>query len=156
MPSLNLLAPEVTTHGTEIGLWAQVAGTPSYIQLVDIYEFDWDEDEKVEMVPTLGSRIRGVRQGAFEARGTIKAYYMNGAVRSMFSGMIAATSGSASQIYASQRAFQRYVIRVQSSNPNTPNKTFINVVLAKSAVKFQADKLTDETIEFRYEDSLGA
>lgn len=147
--SLLTTSPEAIVDGTEITLVC------NGVTIAEIQSIDYDEDDKLRAVKILGQRRVGQRRGEYEGKGTIKSYYLNSVVRSIVMGLTPSTSGGGSTIYHSQRPFQRYDIVVSSTNPSAPNLTFKNVVLEKDAVKFAADKLTEEDINFTFEDIIG-
>lgn len=159
MPSLNPTQPENVAHGSEILL--QVLSGASWVTIAELSEVDYDEDNKIEKLPVLGSRRTGARRGRLEVTGTIKGYWLNGALRAMFLGVASpSASGNPAAIYHSQAPFTRYQITVQPSaayggTAAMPLLTFVNVVLEKDAVKWNADKFTTEDITFTAEDIQG-
>ena len=147
--SLNTTSPEAIAHGTEITI--QVNG----VTIGEIFELDYDEDNKIEAIHVLGSRRIGRRRGNLEVKGSIKGYWLNGALRNMFLGGAPTTAGTGSSVYHSAVGFQRFNIVVTSAVAGGPATTLINCVFEKDAVKWAADKITDETINFVAEDVLG-
>lgn len=154
-PSLNTLQPESIAHGTEITIQAN-AGSGAFVTIGEIYAMDYDEDEKLEAIGPMGTRRIGRRRGQFEVKGTIKSWWLNGALRSMVLGSSPPSpAGNVSSIYHSTHTFTRYQIQVTSTNASAPNCTFMNVTFEKDAVKWQNDKVTEEDINFFAEDVLG-
>lgn len=148
--SLNTLQPENVAHGTEITI------TCNGVVLGEIVEMDYDEDQGIERLPVLGSRRTGVRQGRYLCKGTVKAYWINNAIRTMILGDLPPVLGgvSGAPIYHSARPYQRYTIEV-TGLPGSPPMTFVNVVFEKDAAKWAADKFTEESIAFTCEDIIG-
>jgi hypothetical protein len=154
MPSLNTMQPENVAHGAEISVIAQ----PGNVAVAEIIELDYDENQGVELLPVLGTRRSGARQGRIKITGTVKAYWLNSTVRSMVLGVTTPlTAGNVSAIYHSARPFTRYNINVLSSAVGglSPSFALINVVFEKDVAKWTADKYTEETISFVAEDILG-
>lgn len=156
MPSLNVLQPEQVAHGSEILIQAQIGGSGSMVTIAECYEIDYDEDQNIIMVPVLGSRVTGARQGRFKGAGTLKLYWVNQMARAMLSGVNPPTAAGASSpsLYHSQRPFQRFNILIKGL-ASSPILTLINVVLEKDAVKWGEAVLSEETINFVFEDSQG-
>lgn len=124
----------------------------------EIYELTWDEDNKLTPTPVLGSRRTGTRRGRFDVKGTMKNYWINGPARAMLQGQTANfATGSASAIYHSQSAFNRYMIQVSSSNAAAPVGNFLiyNVVFGTDAMSMTTEKVVDETITWVAEDIFG-
>lgn len=141
--SLNPVSPELIPHGTEISI--QCNG----ITIGEIYEMSYDEDNNIEAINQLGSRIIGRRRGQYEIKGSIKSYWVNSTLRSMaIAGDVPSSSGMQSNIYHSQAPFQRYDILVNSTNPNAPSAVLKNVVFEKDSVTWTADKVTEDDISF--------
>lgn len=159
MPSLNPTQPENVAHGSEIQLQVQVGA--SWVNIAELSEVDYTADNKVEQMPFLGTRINGAKRGRFVVTGTIKGYWLNGTLRAMFLGSAnPSANGNASAIYQSQALFRRYVISVVPSSVyggsvQPPILQFVNVVLEKDAVKWNADKFTTEDVNFVAEDIWG-
>lgn len=159
MPTLSNLIPENVAHGTEIQL--QVLSGGSYVSIAELSEVDYDDDEKMEGLPILGQRIQGYRRGQFIVKGTIKGYWLNGALRAMYLGTANPTSAGMSTVgYESTRAFNRYQIQavptsVYGGTIAPPLITLVNVVLNTDAVKWTANKYTEETVTFFAEDVYG-
>ena len=148
--SINTLQPEQVAHGTEITL--QVNG----ITVGEIFEIDWDENQHIEAVSVLGSRIIGRRQGVFEVKGSIKAYWINQGLREMVSGKYPVTgTGQPSAIYHSARPFQRYDIQVVSTNPNTPSCRLKNVVFETDKITVSSEKISNDDVAFFAEEVFG-
>lgn len=122
----------------------------------EIVEMDYDVDQGIERLPVLGSRRTGVRQGRLTVKGTIKAYWINNAVRSMIDGNpTPLPGGQVGYLYQSARPFQRYQILVTGLAGSSAVLNFVNVVFEKDAAKWTADKFTEESISFTAEDVLG-
>ena len=157
--SLNPLEPENVAHGSEIQLQVWSGGT--WVVIAELSEVDYDADEKIEAIPVLGSRRTGYRRGRYDVSGTIKGYWINGALRAMLLGAANPTSaGNAGSVYESQAPFNRYQIEVvptavYGGSVPPPALTFVNVVLEKDSVKWTADKATTEDITFVAEDIYG-
>ena len=160
MPTLNTLAPENVAHGSEILLQAQ-GPSGGYITIAELYEVDYDADNKIEPINQLGTRRTSYRRGRYEVKGTIKAYWLNSTARSMWLGAaVPSSAGSIAAGYQSQVPFTRYNIIVLNANwpGNTilnPYLVFVNVVFEKDTVKWTADKPTTEDIAFFAEDIFG-
>lgn len=147
--SLNSTSPESIAQGTEITI--KVNG----VTIGEIYEFDWDEDNKLEAIGTLGSRIIGRRRGQIEGKFTIKGYWLNAALESLVMGGPVSTSGLGSGIYASTDPFFRFDIVVTSALSTSPLLTLKNCVVEKVAVKFSHDKISTEDVNGFYEERFG-
>jgi hypothetical protein len=153
------MQPENVAHGSEIKLQVQVGA--SFVDLAELHEVDYNADNKIEALHILGARRSGARRGRYAVNGTIKGYWLNGIVRAMFLGSASPSSaGNASALYQSQVPFTRYVISVVPTSVfagtvNPPIVQFINVVLEKDAIHWNADKHTTEDITFQAEDILG-
>jgi hypothetical protein len=156
VPSLNTLQPEQVAHGAEITVTAQLPGVGSQVVLAECYEIDFDEDQGIINVPTLGSRINGARQGRFKVTGTLKLYWVNQMARAMLSGINppTASGASAATLYHSARPFARYDIRITGLG-SSPVLTIKNVVFEKDAIKWGENSLSDETVTFQAEDVQG-
>lgn len=157
-PSLNTFAAESVAHGTEMTVTALgPAGVGSYVVVAEVFELDFDIDNNIEAIPILGTRRTSYRWGRIKVSGSIKAYWVNQAVHSMWFGAgQPAAGGSASGIYHSNIPFARYNIRVTSTNASAELMNFINVVFEKDVAKWTAEKFTEETINFVAEDVLQA
>ena len=160
---MNTLQPENVAHGADILVQAQgPAQGGAYVTLAEVYELDFEVDNDRQELPVLGSRRTGSRWGRLKVTGTIKAYWLNSEVHSMWMGSTTvASGGSASQIYASAIPFQRYNIRVNlgaNANPAVTlvPHTFVNVVFEKDTSKWEQAKFTAEDIAFQAEDVLYA
>lgn len=133
------------------------AGVGSYVTVAEIFEMDFDIDNMIEAIPILGTRRTSYRWGRIKVTGSIKAYWVNQAVHTMWFGAgQPAAAGSASGIYHSNIPFARYNIRVTSTNASAELMNFINVVFEKDVGKWTAEKFTEETINFVAEDVLQA
>jgi hypothetical protein len=156
MPSLLPFSPDNALHGAEVTLAVQLANG-LYLTIGELFGFDWDEDQNMVKIPAFGSRLDGSRRGRFSVNGTATGYYINGTLRTMIEGYATPLStGVTSAIYHSQAAFNRYRIRLTSTNSSTPGPIdFINVTLGKDAMKLQSDKIVDETITWSAEDVFG-
>jgi hypothetical protein len=160
LPTLSTLAPESVAHGSEILLQAQ-GPTGAYQTLAEIFEIDYTADNKVEAMALLGTRRIGYRRGRFEVKGTIKAYWLNAAVRSMWFGYATpSAAASGPLLYESQVPFTRYQIIILNANwPGSgvvnPYELLVNVVLEKDTVKWAQDKPTTEDVAFVAEDIYG-
>lgn len=157
--SLNLLTPESVSHGAEILL--QAAGAAGGFQTVaEIYALDYKISDDPQTVGVMNSRRNGMRPGRILVTGTIKAYFVNEALFTMWLGSNTVTSaGSASIVYASQRTFNRYNIRaalgtLALSGVSWRNITFVNVTLDEDVATWDKDKLSDANIPFRAEDAI--
>lgn len=154
------LQPEAVAHGSEILLQAQ-GPSGAFVTIGEIYEINYDADEKLEGVPIIGTRRTGFRRGRFEVTGTIKAYWLNGALRSMWNGYATpSVAASGPLLYDSQGPFTRYQIVIL--NANWPGNAIVNpyvvinnVTFEKDTVKWTQDKVTTEDISFRAEDVYG-
>lgn len=156
-PSLNTLQPEQVAHGAEIVLQALGPVGAGYVTVAEIFEMDWDVDEMVEALPVLGSRRTGYREGRLKVAGSVKAYWINGALHSMWAGATTPNAGgSSSGVYYSNMPFFRYNIRATVTTGFGYTMNFINVVFEKDTSKWTADKFTEETITFVAEDVLQA
>jgi len=158
MPSLNTFQPEAAPHGVEITLTAK-GPQGDYVVLAEVFDMSWDEENMVEQLPVMGSRITGSRWGRYKASGVIKAYWVNMATHSMwFGATVPNQAGSASSIYHSKIPFTRYNVRVQVANPGSGfvARTFVNCVFSKDVSQWNADKFTEETVDFVCEDILEA
>jgi hypothetical protein len=157
-PSLNSFAAESVAHGVEMNVTALgAAGLGAYVTVAEIFEMDFDIDNMIEAIPVLGTRRTSYRWGRIKVSGSIKAYWVNQAVHTMWFGAGQPTAaGSASGIYHSAIPFARYNIRVTSVNPSAELMNFINVVFEKDVAKWTAEKFTEETINFVAEDVLQA
>jgi hypothetical protein len=153
VPSLNVLQPENVAHGSDITIQAQLS-SGAYVTLGEVYEFDYDIDQGVLPLPVLGSRRTGSRQGRVKITGSLKAYWINNAVRTLLAGDAPLLAGTSFQVYASQRPFQRYNISV-SATISCPAVTLINVVFEKDAMKITENGFVEETINFTCEDVIG-
>ena len=148
--SINTLQPEQVSHGTEVTL--QVNG----IIVGELYQLDWEENQHIEAVTVLGSRIMGRRQGVFEVKGSIKAYWINQGLREMVCGKYPVTgTGQPSAIYHSARPFQRYDIVVVSTNPKTPSCTLKNCVFETDKITLSSEKIVDDDVAFFAEEVFG-
>jgi hypothetical protein len=157
LPSLNALAPESVAHGAEIQLKVQQSDG-SIITYAELLELQWDEDNKLQRLPVLGSRRQGARRGSFLVSGSFRGYYINGAVRAQWQGQsLALSSGAASAVYHSQTAYTRYLITTSAIGVtvNFPTVTLYNVTLEKDALKMGVDKVVDEVVTFWAEDVFG-
>lgn len=154
------LQPEAVAHGSEILLQAQ-GPSGAYVTIGEIYEVSYDADEKLEAIPILGTRRTGFRRGRFEVSGSIKAYWLNGALRSLWAGVATpTTAASGPNLYDSQGPFTRYQIVIINANwPGSgivaPYLVISNVTFEKDTVKWTSDKVTTEDISFRAEDLYG-
>lgn len=154
------LQPEAVAHGSEILLQAQ-GPAGAYVTIGEIYEISYDADEKIEGLPILGTRRTGFRRGRFEVSGTIKAYWLNGALRSMWNGYATpSAAASGPLLYDSQGPWTRYQIVILNANwPGSaivnPYVVIANVTFEKDTVKWTSDKTTTEDIAFRAEDVYG-
>jgi len=154
------MVPEAVAHGSEILLQAQ-GPSGVFVTIAELYEVDYDADNKLEPMNVFGSRRTGYRRGRFEVKGTIKAYWLNSVVRSMFFGYgTPSAAGTGPLIYESQVPFTRYQIIVLNANwPGNaivnPYVVFVNVVLEKDTIKWTSDKPTTEDISFTAEDIFG-
>lgn len=160
MPTLSTLAPEAIAHGSEIFLQAQ-GPSGGYVTVAEIYELDYTADNKLEAIGFLGTRRIAYRRGRFEVKGTIKAYWLNQAARSLWFGYgTPSTAGSGPLIYESQVPFTRYQIIILNANwpgsgVQNPYTVLVNVVLEKDTVKWAQDKPTLEDIAYTAEDIYG-
>lgn len=160
MPSLNSLQPESVPHGVDIVIVGAANGlvADTFHALGEIYEMDYDEDEGTVKLPVLGSRRTGVRRGRYTVTGSIKAYYIQGPIRSMLMGedpvQNAGPTIPSSGLYHSQRPFNRYDIQVSAKISGVPVMTFINVVFEKEVSKWTENAFVEETISFTAEDIL--
>jgi len=157
-PSLNTFAAEQAAHGVEMTVTALgPGGAGSYVVLAEVFEMDFDIDNRIEPIPVLGTRRTSYRWGRIKVSGSVKAYWANAAVHSMWFGASQpAQAGSSSGIYHSNIPFTRYNIRVSSTNTFAELMNFINVVFEKDVAKWTAEKFTEETINFVAEDVLQA
>lgn len=159
-PSLSTVQPEAIAHGSEILIQAQ-GPSGAYVTIGEIYEMNYDADEKIEAVPLIGSRRTGYRRGRFEVAGSIKAYWLNGALRSMWNSYAQpSTAASGPLLYDSQGPFVRYQIIIINANwPGNqivnPYVVLVNVTFEKDTVKWVQDKVTLEDITFKAEDVYG-
>lgn len=146
-------------NGCEIQLNVWSGG--SWLYIAELSEVDYDADQSLEAISVLGSRRVGYRRGQYKVSGTIKGYWINGALRAMYLGATAPTeSGSASAIYHSSAPFNRYNIEVVPTSVYggavaPPLLTFVNVTLGKDTIQWQPDKATTESITFNAEDIIG-
>lgn len=156
MASLNALAAESVAHGLEITVEAQgPAGAGAYVTLAEIKVMEFETTQNEEAVPILGTRRDSYRLGRFKVSGKITAYYVNQAVHSMwFAASQPTSAGSSSTIYESAIPLTRYNIHVRSTNASTEPKLFVNVLFKKDVSKWDAEKLSEEEIEFVAEDIL--
>jgi len=160
LPSLNALQPEDVPHGVDIVIVGRASGATAdtFHTLGEIYEMDYDEDEGTVKLPVLGSRRTGVRRGRYTCTGTVKAYYIATAVRSMIMGedpvQDTGPTIPSSGVYHSQRPFNRYDIQVSAKISGVPVMTFINVVFEKEVSKWTENAFVEETISFTAEDIL--
>jgi hypothetical protein len=160
LPTLSLLTPEAVAHGSEILIQA-LGPSGVYVTIAEIFELDYTGDNKIEAVNVFGTRRTTYRRGRYEVKGTIKAYWLNAALRSMFNQYATpSTAGSGPNLYESQVPFTRYNINIINANwPGSailnPFVQLINVVLEKDTVKWAADKPTLEDIAFVAEDVYG-
>lgn len=152
MPSLNVLQPENVAHGSDITIQAQLS-SGAWVTLGEVYEMDYDEDQNIVALPVLGSRRTGYRQGRLKVTGSLKAYWINNAVRAMVSGQAPILTGTSSTLYASQRPFQRYNITINST-VSSPTIVLVNVVFEKDALKISEGGFAEETINFNAEDII--
>lgn len=153
-PSLNTMQPENVAFGTEMLLQA-IGPQGTFVTVGEIYDLDFDLDDKLTPLPVLGSRRIGYRKGQLVISGNIKSYWINGPLHSMVLGATAVSStGSASSIYHSSVGVFRYNIRINSSNVSGYNITLVNVSLEKDGVKMTPDKFVEETIPFKAEDLI--
>lgn len=150
--SLNPIDPVRIPHGTEISI------VLNGVTIGEIYELSYDEDQHVEAVNQLGSRIIGRRPGQYEISGTVKSYWVSGPLRqAAIAGQVPTNNaGVGSAIYHSKAPFNRYDIQVNSTNPNAPSATLKNVVFEKDTVTWASDKITDESITFVAEELYAA
>jgi hypothetical protein len=154
------IQPEAIAHGSEILLQAQ-GPAGAYVTIGEIYEVDYDGDEKLEAIPILGTRRTGYRRGRFEITGTVKGYWLNGALRSLWNGYATpSTAASGPLLYDSQGPFVRYQIIILNANwpgSGIVNPYFVisNVTFEKDTIKWTSDKVTTEDISFRAEDAYG-
>jgi len=162
--SLNTLAADNVAHGADLQIQA-IGPAGSLVTLAEIMAMDYTVDDDVQEVGPMGTRRISVRPGRLKVTGTIKAYWVNQALFSMLQGSgSVSSSGSASIVYASNRPFQRYNIRVSltaqalAALPNLSSVTpqlFVNVVFDKDLATWDKDKLTDsESIPFHAEDVI--
>lgn len=132
-----------------------------YVTLGEIFEISYDADNKVEKLDVLGTRRSAYRRGRFEVKGTIKAYWLNSTLRSMWFGYASPSgAGSGPLLYESQVPFTRYQIILQNANwpgsgINFPYMLIVNAVFEKDTIKWAADKPTTEDIAFVAEDLYG-
>ena len=160
MPTLSTLSPEAVAHGSEIFLQA-LGPTGVYVTIAEIYDVQYDADNKIEPINVLGTRRTGYRRGRFEVKGTIKGYWLNSALRSMWSGYATpSTAGSGPLLYDSQVPFTRYQMIILNANwPGSgivnPYTVLSNVVLEKDTVHWVSDKPTTEDVSFFAEDVYG-
>jgi hypothetical protein len=160
LPTLSTLSPESVAHGSEILLQALgPAGT--YVTIAEIYDVQYDADNKIEPINVLGTRRTGYRRGRFEVKGTIKGYWLNSALRSLWAGYATpSTAASGPLAYESQVPFTRYQLIILNANwPGSgivnPYVLLMNVVLEKDTVHWVSDKPTTEDIAFTAEDIYG-
>jgi hypothetical protein len=159
-PSLTSLQPEAVAHGSEILLQAMGPGG-TYVTIGEIYELDYDSDQKLEAIPIFGTRRTGYRRGRFDVTGTVKGYWLNGALRSIWNGYATpSTAASGPNTYDSQDPYVRYQIIILNANwPGNgivnPYLVLSNVVFEKDTIKWSADKATTEDITFKAEDVYG-
>lgn len=159
-PSLVSITPEAVAHGSEILIQA-MGPSGVFVTIGEIYEMNYDADEKLEAVPIMGTRRTPYRRGRFEVAGTIKAYWLNGALRSIWNGYATPSSAaSGPNLYDSQGPYVRYQIVVLNSNwPGNgivnPYLVLQNVTFEKDTIKWTSDKITTEDISFKAEDVYG-
>ena len=159
-PSLMSLQPEAVAHGSEILLQAQ-GPSGGFITIGEIYELDYDSDQKLEPLPILGTRRTGFRRGRFDVSGTVKGYWLNGALRSLWNGYATPSgAGTGPLTYDSQDPYVRYQIIILNANwPGSgivnPYLVIANVTFEKDTIKWSADKATTEDISFKAEDVYG-
>lgn len=159
-PSLMSIQPEAIAHGSEILLQAQ-GPAGAFVTIGEIYEVDFDSDQKLEAIPILGTRRTGYRRGRIDVSGTIKGYWLNGALRTLWNGYATpSTAASGPLTYDSQEPFVRYQIVILNANwPGSgivsPWVTIANVTFEKDTIKWSADKATTEDITFKAEDVYG-
>jgi hypothetical protein len=159
-PSLNALQPESVPHGVDIVIVGRANGAVADNNHVlgEIYEMDYDEDEGMVKLPVLGSRRTGVRRGRYMVTGTVKAYFISTAIRSMLMGedpvIDAGPTIPVSGLYHSLRPFNRYNIQVSAKISGVPVMTFINVTFSKEVSKWTENAFVEETITFEAEDIL--
>lgn len=154
MPSLNSLQPELVPHGVDMQIMARISGTGAFVELGEIYDMDYDEDQGMVKLPVLGSRRTGSRRGRFTCTGTIKAYWINSSVREMIVGTAPDGSPVPAAVYHSQTPFNRYDIQVTAKITGTPIFTFVNVTFSKDATRWAENNFAEETITFECEDVL--
>jgi len=154
VPSLNSLQPEAVSFGTEMNLQA-IGPQGLYVNVGEIYDLTFELDDMLAALPVLGSRRIGYRKGQLKVSGTIKSYWINGAVHSMVMTASPVSSvGSASSVYHSSLPTIRYNIRIASTNPSGYNITFVNVSLEKDGLSMSPDKFVEETIPWKAEDLI--
>jgi hypothetical protein len=138
--SLNTLAPENVAHGADILI--QATGPAGTIQtLAEVTALDYKVEDDPMEVPVMGSRRNGTRPGRLKVTGTIKCYFVDEGVFSMWMGSgSVSTTGSASIVYASARTFQRYNIRVGLVGGSLPGISWKNMLFVN--VTFDADIAT--------------
>jgi hypothetical protein len=156
-PSLLPFSPDSALHGAEVTIAVQtIAG--AYVTIGELYGFDWTEDQNMVKVPAFGSRLDGMRRGRFSVTGTATGYYINGALRDLVQGYttINDATGVSSAIYHSQAPFNRYRLRLTTTNASITGPTdFVNVTFGKDVMKLASDKIVDETLDWSAEDVLG-
>jgi len=154
------IQPEAVAHGSEILLQA-LGPAGGYVTIGEIYEIDFDADQKLEALPILGTRRTGYRRGRIEVSGTVKGYWLNGALRSMWNGYATPSAAASGPLtYDSQDPFVRYQIIILNANwPGSgivnPNTVIANVTFEKDTIKWASDKVTTEDITFKAEDVYG-
>lgn len=160
MPTLNTVSPENIAHGAEILL--QAAGpSGTYVTIAEIYDLQYDADNKLEPINIFGTRRTAYRRGRYEVKGTIKAYWLNSLARSMILGNATPSSAGSNALgYLSQVPFSRYQMQIINANwpgnsISNPFMLFVNVVLEKDTIHWVSDKPTTEDITFVAEDIYG-
>ena len=154
--SLLPFSPDSALHGAEVTLQVQlVNGT--FLTIGELFGWDWTEDQNMVKIPAFGSRLNGERRGRFSVSGTASGYYINGALRTIMQGYATPlSSGVTSAVYHSQAPFNRYRVRLITTNSSVTGPTdFVNVTFGKDVMKLASDKIVDETISWEAEDVQG-
>lgn len=132
--------------------------------IAELYDVQWDADNKLEDMPIFGTRRTGVRRGRYEVKGTIKAYHLDSSARSIVQGLTqvvgSGAAGTSGPGYLSQVPFTRYQMLCINANwPGNaiiiPYLLFVNITLEKDTMHWASDKPTLEDITFRAEDIYG-
>jgi hypothetical protein len=159
--SLNTLKPDNVAHGADI-LIQGVGPAGTFVTLAEVKIMDFTVDDDIQVVGQMGTRRNGAREGRIKITGTLKNWFLNSEVFSMWLGSsTVVAAGSASIVYGSQATFNRYNIRVAlAATSNAPpaaswyNMTFVNVVFEKQMAIWDMDKLSEETISWQAEDVI--